>query len=140
GAVVRRSVRESNMSAARREPQTCAELGFDRIATTQLGFVAETLLESCELRRGPAHQVVRGAPRAPEALGDLAVRPVLVQVQPASLALMLGETRAVDVEQALGSWAATWRVSPERTCHGQGVDTLPSSRGDHLAGSPRHRA
>src|SRR5205807_6319562 len=124
----------SNMSAARREPQTCAELGFDRIATTQLGFVAETLLKSSELRRGPAHQVVGGAPRAPEALGDLAVRPVLVQVQPAGLALMRGEQRAVDVEQALVSRAATWRESPGRSCQGQDLDILPFTRR-----SPRRR-
>ena len=99
---------------------------LDRIATTQLGFVAETLLKSCELRRGPAHQVVRGAPRAPEALGDLAVRPVLVEMEPAGLALMLGQECAIDIEQALVMDSLALRTDV-RSCQGQGLDMLPRS-------------
>ena len=78
-----------------------AQLGLDAVPPLHLGRVAEALLEVLELRKRAADQVVRAAARALQVLGELGERPVLVEVQPAGLTLVLGEQRAVDVEQPL---------------------------------------
>ena len=59
------------------------------------------VLEVLELRQRAAHQVVGAAAGAREVLGELGERPVLVEVQAAGLALVLGEHGAVDVEEPL---------------------------------------
>ena len=85
-----------------RARSTCARrLGLDAVAAVELGGEAEPLLEALQLRERPPHQVVGAAAGAAQVLGELGDRPVLVEVQAAGLALMVGEHGAVDVEQPL---------------------------------------
>src|SRR5258708_14875485 len=99
----RRSLRESNIAsgAPAAGGQAAAKLGLDGVAAGELRGVAEALLVVGELSQGAAHQVERSAAAHPELLGELGVRPVLVEPEPARLALVLGEQGAIDVEQTL---------------------------------------
>ena len=71
------------------------------VPAIELGRVAKALLEVLELRQRAAHQVVGAASGAGEVLGELGEGPILMEVQPARVALMFGEQGAVDVEQTL---------------------------------------
>jgi hypothetical protein len=81
------------------EPRT--EVCFKTVATLQLGSVAEPILAVLELRQRSLNEIVRTAPGTSEMFGKLGERPVLVEVQAAGFTLMLGQERAVHVEQPL---------------------------------------
>jgi hypothetical protein len=78
-----------------------AKLGFDTIATLHLSRVPEPVLAVLELRQCAPDEVVRTAPGTCEVFGKLGERPVLVEVQAAGFTLMLGQERAIHVEQPL---------------------------------------
>jgi hypothetical protein len=67
------------------------------------------------------------APAAAQALGQLGEGPILVQVQPAGLALVIGEQRAVDIEEALevgGAGEGVGRGRRVKDCQGQSLDSV----------------
>jgi len=63
--------------------------------------VSEPRLEMLELRKRAPDEIVGPTTRAREVLGKLGERPVLVEVEAARLALVLGEHGAVDVKEPL---------------------------------------
>ncbi len=71
------------------------------ITPVELGRVTEPILEVLELGEGATDEIVGAAARAAEMLGELGERPILVEVQPAGLALVVGEHGAIDVKQPL---------------------------------------
>jgi hypothetical protein len=81
------------------EPRT--EVCLETVATLQLRSVAEPVLAVLELRQCAPDEVVRTAPGTCEVFGKLGERPVLMEVQAAGFTLMLGQERAVHVEQPL---------------------------------------
>jgi hypothetical protein len=78
-------------------PKIC----FHAIATIHLRRVPEPVLAVLELRERAPDEVVRSAARAGEMLSKLGERPVLVEVQAAGFTLVLGQERAIYVEQPL---------------------------------------
>ena len=89
------------LGADRAGCQACAQSGLDAVAALELGGVAEAVLEVRELGQRAADEVMGAAARACEVLGELGEGPVLVEMQPAGLTLVLGEQGAVDVKEAL---------------------------------------
>jgi hypothetical protein len=81
--------------------QTGAQIGLEAIAAIEFGGMSKALLEMLELCQCPPDEIVGTAARAREVLGKLGERPVLVEVETAGLALVLGEHRAVDVKEPL---------------------------------------
>ena len=81
--------------------QAGAQAGLEAVATVELGSVSEAVLEMIELSECAADQVMGAAPSTREMLGELRERPVLMEVEPAGLALVLGEHRAVDIKEPL---------------------------------------
>jgi hypothetical protein len=86
--------------------------------------MSETVLEVLELSERAADEVVGAAPSTREMLRELRERPILVEVEPAGLVLVVGEQGTVDVEEAL-----LRRTRPERfwigsICQGQDLDML----------------
>ena len=86
-----------------------------------------------ELCERAADEVVGAAATHSEGLGELGVRPVLVETQAAGLALVVGENGAVDVEQPLPAHDVDGRVPIEqnagravmrRGCQGQSLHTV----------------
>ena len=85
----------------------------------------EAILEVLELCQCPANEVVGAAPRACEVLGKLGERPVLVEMEPAGFALVVGEHGAVDVEEPLLQNARGQYLGGGSICQGQDLDMLP---------------
>jgi len=63
--------------------------------------MSEAVLEMLELCQRAPDEIVGSAACAREVLGKLGERPVLVEVESAGLALVLGEYRAVDIKEPL---------------------------------------
>ena len=136
-AALRRSLRESNIASARvaRAAQAGSQRSLDSVAPRQLGGVPEALLVMSELDECPANEVVRAAPGALEVLGELGERPVVVEVQAAGIALVLGEQRAVHVQQALLTGAFP-SEGTDVECQGQELGIVPPD-GAERPGEPR---
>jgi hypothetical protein len=119
--------------------QAGSQPGLDTITAVELGGMAESCLEVLELRQRAAHQIVGAAAGALEVLGKLGERPVLVEVQAARVALVLGEQGAVDVEKPLlpDTRGERLRVGCSN-CQGQDLDMLPDLR-ESAAWAPRSR-
>jgi hypothetical protein len=81
--------------------QTGAQVRLKPVATIELGGMPEALLEMLELCERSPDEIVGAAARAREMLGKLGERPVLVEVEAACLALVLGEHGAVDIKEPL---------------------------------------
>jgi hypothetical protein len=101
-----------------------AKLGFDTVTTLQLSRMAEALLEVLELGERAAHQVVGSAPRAVKMLSELGERPILVEVQAAGRALVLGEHCAIDVEETLLGRSRGENSGGGALCQGQVLDMV----------------
>ena len=84
----------------------------------------EAILEVIKLRERATDEVVGATASAREVFGELGERPVLVKVQAAGLALMVGEQGAVDVEQPLLHRAGGQRLGDGSFCQGQDLDML----------------
>ncbi len=63
--------------------------------------MSEAVLEMLELCQRAPDEIVGPAACAREVLGKLGERPVLMEVESAGLALVLGEHRAVDIKEPL---------------------------------------
>ena len=63
--------------------------------------MTEAILEVLQLGEATTDEIVSGAAGAAVRLGEFRVRPVLIEMETARLALPLGEQGAVDVEQPL---------------------------------------
>ena len=87
----------------------------------------ETILEVLELCQRAANEVVGAAPGACEMLGKLGERPVLVEMEPAGLALVIGEHGAVHIEEPLLQDAGGQHLGGGSICQGQDLDMLPDS-------------
>jgi len=108
----------------------------------------EAILEVLELCQRPANEVVGAAPGACEMLGKLGERPVLVEMEPAGLALVTGEHGAVHVEEPLLQNAGGQCLGGGSICQGQDLDMLPdppeltagrARAGDRAGGAPPPR-
>src|SRR5207245_10816122 len=73
-------------------------------------FKAELALVAVEVRRRPPHDVVDGGPRHTFPLCDFAVGPVELPGEVQDAALMVGQQRAVEVEEAQLALAASGTV------------------------------
>jgi hypothetical protein len=104
--------------------QAGAKAGLDAIPAVELGCVPKTILEVIKLRQRPTDEIVGATASAREVFGELGERPVLVKVQAAGLALMVGEQGAVDVEQPLLHRAGGQRLGDGSFCQGQDLDIL----------------
>src|SRR5580698_6316823 len=87
--------------------------------------MAEALLEVLELGERATNEVMRPTAGALQVLGELGERPVLMEMQAACLALVLGEQRAVDVKQPLLRDARGECLGGDSFCQGQDLDILP---------------
>lgn len=104
--------------------QAGAQAGLEAIATVELSSMSETVLEVIELSERAADEVMGAAPSAREMLGELRERPVLMEVEPAGLALVVGEQGTVDVEQPLLRRPRRQWLGIGSICQGQDLDML----------------
>jgi len=101
------------------------QLGLDGVAAIQFGCQPKTLLEVLELGDSSPDQVVGTAARALEVLGELGDRPVLVEMEAAGLALVVGEQATEHVEETLmAPVTGGARGGRASWCQGQSLDIV----------------
>ena len=87
----------------------------------QLGM-PEFFFHEFNVGQATLNQIGGATAAHPEVLGQFGVGPVVIQIEPAGVALAIGQNRAVDVEEALAVGTGF------RRCIGQNLDTLAARR------------